>query len=450
MDILDLLLTPIYLCIFYLLARYTIGKNGENPLYGAYYMLGLGAKFFSTIFFALIYIYYYKGGDSLAFYYATSPLYKLFFSNTDVFFRFITGLQPFYPIECLPEADSHGVMYLVRGSATITTIRIASIINLLCFNSYIILCIAFAYISYLFQWRCFMLVSNIYPSLHKQLSWAFLFIPSVLFWGSGVGKDSIMLGSILFLFYCFYHVAIYRVRIVKYLTLLIITAYVISLIRGFILYAMVPCFMLMLITYYQNSIRSTVIRILVGPAMLVSGAIVSFLFVQSLGSSVESYSMDSLQQKAEGFKSWHSYLGETQGGSSYSLGEDLEYTPTGILKQAPVAVIITLYGPFIWQARNPVVLLSAIESIVFLFLTLRVLLNKRIYKLIGILVKDHIVVFCLPLIIILAIAVGLTSFNYGALVRYRIPILPFFGLLLVVTNYYFSGQNNPSNPNQQQ
>jgi hypothetical protein len=194
----------------------------------------------------------------------------------------------------------------------------------------------------------------------------------------------------------------------------------------------------MAVIYYQNSVKNTVLRLLIGPVLLLLGAVVSIFFIQNLGSSVSSYSIDSLQQKAEGFRSWHAYLGETQGGSSYSLGSDVEYTPVGILKQAPMAIIVTLFGPFIWQVRNPVMLLSALESLLLAFFTIRALINKRIYSLLGILVKDHIVVFCLAFVFTLSIAVGITSYNYGALVRYRIPVLPFYCLLLVLVNYRLS------------
>lgn len=438
MDILDLLLTPIYLVFFYFLASRTINNNTQNPIYGMYYMRGINAKFGATIFFALIYIYYYKGGDSLAFYYSVSPLYKLTFNHPNIYMRFLFGMQEYYPVECLAEADAQGVMYLLKGSPTLTTIRIASVVNLFCFNSYIVLCLAFAYISFTFQWLVFKLIVLLRPQLHKALSIAFLFIPSVLFWGSGVGKDSIMLGAILLAFYCFYSAFILRQRVIINIILLLFTAYLISLIRGFIVFTLIPCCMLMAVTYYRGSIKSTVVRILVGPALLAVGIGVSIFFVQSLGNSVSSYSIDSLQQKAEGFKSWHSYLGETQGGSSYSLGSDMEYTPIGILKQAPMAMVITLFGPFVWQVRNPVMLLSALENLFLLFFTFKVLINKRVYTLLGILIGDHLVVFCLAFVCILSIAVGITSFNYGALVRYRIPILPFFVLLLVLVNHHLT------------
>lgn len=438
MDILDLLLTPIYLAVFYLLARRTVNSNADNPIYGAYYMRGIAAKFGATIFFALIYIYYYKGGDSLAFYYCVAPLYKLTFTQPSIYFRFLFGFQEYYPVECLRFADEHGVMYLLRGSPTLTTIRIASVINLVSFNSYIVLCLFFAYISFTFQWLAFRLVVSVRPQLHKALAVSFLFVPSVLFWGSGVGKDSIMLGSILLAFYCFYSAVILKQNMMRNILLLLVTAYLITLIRGFIIFTLIPCCMLMAVTYYREVFKSTIIRVVVGPLLLVLGVGLSIFFVQSLGNSVSSYSIDSLQQKAEGFKSWHSYLGETQGGSAYSLGSEVEYTPLGILKQAPMAIAITLFGPFIWQVRNPIMLLSAIESLFLLFYTLKALFNKRIYAIFSILIGDHLVVFCLAFVAILSIAVGITSFNYGALVRYRIPILPFFGMLLSLISYRLS------------
>lgn len=446
MDIFDLLLVPLYIGLFYFLAQRTVSKNANNPLYRTYYIRGLVYKFIGAMFFALIYLFYYKGGDSLAFYDTVNPMYKLFFSHPTIFWRFITGLQSFYPVECLYHASMKGVMYLTHGKPTLTTIRVASLLNMLSFNSYLVLGLWFAYLSYTFQWKAFNLLANIYPTLHKQLAYAFLMIPSVIFWGSNVGKDSIMMAAIMYLFYNFYHMAILRRNVMKHLFLFIVSAYLISLIRGFILYTMIPCMMLMAATYYRNTIKSSALRVLIGPLLLVIGGGVSLLFIQSLGQAVDSYSLDSLQQKAEGFQSWHSYLGETQGGSSYSLGGgDVEYSASGILRQAPMAVLITLYGPFIWQVRSPVMLLSVMESMLFLYFTFKLLFNRRIYSLLGILFKDHIVVFCLPLVLILAIAIGLTSFNYGALVRYKIPILPFFATMFVVINYHL---NAPARPNQ--
>jgi hypothetical protein len=286
-----------------------------------------------------------------------------------------------------------------------------------------------------------MLFVSLYPALHKQFSYAFLMIPSALFWGSGVGKDTIMFGTIMLFIFCYYHLFIKKEVKIKYILLLVICAYLIGLIRGFILFTIIPCLMLMTVVYYRNLINNSFARFIVGPFFIAAGIGGSVLFIRSLGESVESYKLDTLEKKAEGFKSWHSYLGETRGGSTYSLGEDFEYTPSGILRKAPLAMAITLFGPFVWQIRNPVMLLSGIESLMFLYFTLRILFTRKIYKLFGVLGGDHIIVFCLPFILILGIAIGITSFNYGALVRYKIPILPFFGTLIILVNYHLNQSN---------
>ena len=193
--------------------------------------------------------------------------------------------------------------------------------------------------------------------------------------------------------------------------------------------------------YYRSAFKSGLLRIIAGPVFLGAGALLSFLFIQGLGNSVQSYNVDALTQKAEGFHSWHTYLGETQGGSAYSLGDDVDYSLAGILRKAPLALVICLFGPFPWQIRNAVMLLSGIESLVFLFFVFRVFFTGRAYRAVNVLFLDHIVMLCIPIIIIIGIAIGMTSFNYGALVRYRIPIQPLLAVLLIVTNYRI---NNPN------
>jgi hypothetical protein len=141
-----------------------------------------------------------------------------------------------------------------------------------------------------------------------------------------------------------------------------------------------------------------------------------------------------MQKTAEGFKSWHTYLGDTQGGSSYSLG-DVDYSPAGVIRKAPLAISIALFGPFIWQIRNPVMLLSGIESLIFLYYFIKVFLNARAYRAINIIFKDHLIMFCIPFVLVIALAVGITSFNYGALVRYKLPLIPFFAVLISLTRY---------------
>lgn len=435
MTIYDIFLIPLYLAIFYLFARRTVSANAKDPVYKVYYIKGLNYKFSGTIAFTFIYLFYYKGGDTLEYYYAAKPMVKLLLLDPVWFFKFIVGLYNHYPEYLGVDLSQDAGMYLTRGTATLTTIRIASVLNLLSCNSFVVLSLFFAFICYQFIWRVFRLLVSLYPALHKQLAFAFLMIPSVIFWGSGIGKDTIMLASIMSIFYCFYTLFIKKKIRPSYIFLLITSMYLTALIRGFILFTIIPCLMLMSVVYYQRQIKSSVLRFLIGPIILVAGMGGAFFFVKSLGDSVDSYKMDSLAKKAEGFRSWHSTLNRTEGGSGYTIGEDFSYTPAGVLAHAPIAAAIALFGPFPWQIRNFVMLLSGVEALAFLYFTIKIVFNRKIYRLFGVLSSDPIIAFCIPFTLILAVAIGLTSFNYGALVRYKIPVLPFFALSIILINY---------------
>ncbi|HLP53141.1 MAG TPA: hypothetical protein VK154_19770 [Chitinophagales bacterium] len=442
MDSLDLLLVPLYIAISYFIANMIKSRHAADPIYARYYMRGLHYKMLGTIGFALIYLLYYKGGDSINYFLAAKPLYQYTFSNPGDYLEFITNPLSSYPQSCWYQAYVSGVDFLLRSNTTLTVIRFVSVVNLFCFNSYISCCITFAIVSYYFIFKTFRLFVAIHPALEKEFSVAFLMIPSAIFWGSGVGKDTIMFSGIMYFFYCFYRLVILKQSIISNIIKLIITAYLISIVRGFIIVTLAPCLILMAAIYYRNSIQSSALRFLALPLFVGGGLLVSYIFIQNIGNQMQSYSLDSMQKTAEGFKSWHTYLGDTQGGSAYSLGNDVDYSTAGILRKAPLAIAIALFGPFVWQIRNPVMLLSGIESLIFLYFFFKVFLNMRAYRALGIIFKDHLIMFCIPFVIIIALAVGMTSFNYGALVRYKIPLLPFFAVLIAITRYRINSRKS--------
>ncbi len=441
MDSIDMLLLPVYAALIYFIALQIKNRNSNDVLYQRYFMQGLNYKMFGSLGFAFIYLFYYKGGDSINYFLAAKPLYNLALTQPAKYWAFVGNSASKYPYECWYSCWMVGVDFLLRSNTTLTVIRISSVINLFCFNSYIVDCIVVSFISYLFIFRTFRLFVSIYPALEKEFSVAFLMIPSVIFWASAVGKDVIMFSSIMYFFCCFYELVIFKKNILTNIVKLAITAYVISLIRGFIIITLAPSLILMAAIYYRNVFRSPMVRFLALPLFLGGGMLASYFFIESIGSSMQSYNLENMQKTAEGFKSWHTYLGETQGGSAYSLG-DVNYTPAGIIRKAPIALIITLFGPFVWQIRSPVMLMSGIESLVFLYYFVIVFFNARAYRAVGILFRDHIIMFCIPFIIIIGVAIGLTSFNYGALVRYKIPILPFFAVLIAVTRYRITVNRN--------
>jgi hypothetical protein len=79
-------------------------------------------------------------------------------------------------------------------------------------------------------------------------------------------------------------------------------------------------------------------------------------------------------------------------------------------------------------------LLAAIEAFVF-FVAVIVVIAKAKAVIIWALTRPN-VLFVFMFSITFAFAVGVSTYNFGTLVRYKIPMLPFFAVMLILTLDY--------------
>ena len=87
-----------------------------------------------------------------------------------------------------------------------------------------------------------------------------------------------------------------------------------------------------------------------------------------------------------------------------------------------------------------VMLLSAFESLAFLFLTIRLLIKVGPFRLYLLATSNPVITFALVFSLIFAFGVGFTSYNFGALVRYKIPCMPFYLIALQLFMYHAVGK----------
>ncbi|MGQ0738781.1 MAG: hypothetical protein ACT4OJ_06950, partial [Bacteroidota bacterium] len=90
--------------------------------------------------------------------------------------------------------------------------------------------------------------------------------------------------------------------------------------------------------------------------------------------------------------------------------------------------------PFLWEINSPVVLLAVVESSIFLFLTLLFMYKRGFFTFFKLPFSEPRMLMCFIFAFVFAIAVGISSANFGALSRYKIPCLPFY-LIMVVLLY---------------
>ena len=119
------------------------------------------------------------------------------------------------------------------------------------------------------------------------------------------------------------------------------------------------------------------------------------------------------------------------GVNNFNIGE-FDASLGSILSKFPIAVGSALFRPFIWEIRNPVMMISAIENMLILFFTLYVIFKIKTKMLFGIILNYPLLIFSLLFSLFFAFSVGLTTANFGALVRLKIPCVPFYTASLIM------------------
>ncbi len=98
----------------------------------------------------------------------------------------------------------------------------------------------------------------------------------------------------------------------------------------------------------------------------------------------------------------------------------LEPTVSSVLSHTPMALVNTLFRPLPTEARSPLLLMPALEIIAYSVFILFCLLFHR-KKGAGM----EYLLFCLSFVFILYLITGLTTPVLGAIVRYKVPGIPF-------------------------
>ena len=82
-------------------------------------------------------------------------------------------------------------------------------------------------------------------------------------------------------------------------------------------------------------------------------------------------------------------------------------------------------------------LAQAIESLLFLVFTVFTFLKVGPIKVYRFISNDSFLLMCVVFAIFFGFAVGFSSYNFGALSRYKIPCVPFFVAALFIIRYKY-------------
>ena len=420
MELKDLFITPLYLALIYAIA-YGLRSSVTNSYTKKYFIPALTVKITGAILLGILYHTLY-GGDTNNYFHHATIIYNAFGDSFAAGWELVTTAGDVTPAI---SKYTDQMTWFGHGSNEYFVIRVAAVFALLSFDTYTVIAVLFAAVTFSGMWVMYITFAKIRPQAYKELAIAVFFLPSVFFWGSGLLKDSLCLGSLGWLFYTFYRGAIERRNILRCTALGILAVMVIASMKVYILMAFMPPALLWVFNENSTRIRSSVVRLIAKPLFLGAGTIVAIYAFVQLAAADARFNVEKIGEQSKLTSDYLQQVSRDEKGSGYNIGEQ-DGTLGGMAKLAPQAVVVALFRPFLWEARNPTMLLSALESTYFLILTLRIFWQVGVGRALATIGRVPVLTLCFVFSLIFAISVGISSGNFGTLVRYKIPLMPFY------------------------
>jgi hypothetical protein len=284
-------------------------------------------------------------------------------------------------------------------------------------------------------WRLYRFFYEQYPHLHKQLAIALLYLPTYVFWNSGILKDPICTGAVGWITYALYETFYKKKDLLKNIVIIFISGYLLYVIKVYILISYVPFFFLFLVLKNVTLIKSRVMRVTVVLGLIFLAMTMFGTVMQQLAGTLSAYGGNDVTKNVSIYQK--AYAEQEDAGSSFSLGVEYDGSFASLIKIAPAAIIATLYRPFIWESKKISTMLSSIESMVILFFTLSVFFKAGPRNFVRLIIKNPIILYCLLFSLLFALFVGATTQNFGTLCRYKIQCIPFYIIAIFFIQDYW-------------
>ncbi len=433
-SILDLLVAPIYIVVFLALARRKMqAKIEENPIY-EFYIRGLTIKMIGGIGLCFVYLFYYGGGDTLNYMHDARIMLRMAGTDFGAFCKImVNGLQKADYVHF--NRDIGYPEYNYNKKEEWVVIRYTVPFAFLGLRLYIPTTLVLAWFSYQGIWRMYMVFADTFKRHYKELAIPLLFIPSCAFWGTGVLKDTFTFSAIGWYLYSFYNIFIKRDNPRKHVFALIMASWIIITIKAYIFIALMPGSLIWLNFERLQAIKSPFLRFMALPVLMGGVGLGGILLLTQLGGAFGKYSSVDKVLETAVVTQQDLKRAEYQG-ASFDIG-NFDPSIGGVTSKFPAATTAGLFRPFIWEARNPVMLISGLENLLFLGFTIRLLFSFGLMGFFTTIGKNPLLLFSLIFSVFFAFSIGLTTSNFGSLVRYKIPCEPFYLATMFVLFYEY-------------
>ena len=429
----DFLLAPIYLFVIIKIAIRIKNKNLSKFNHYQYFVKGVYLKLIGVTLFVLFYQFYYHFGDTVSYFKGSRAMVNLLFSNfengTAVIFNLFHEGNQFGSFNLNTGYPPH---YMWKDPKTFNVSRLTVPFYITGGGSFLITSFLTSLFSFAGIWKFYTLITTKYPGFNKQFFYLIIAVPSLLFWGGGIMKDSFVFGATCWVFYNFYKIFQIKKQIIINMILLIFNFLIIINIKTYIAIAIFSGFLTWFYGLRVESIKTTFVRFLFVPIALIlfiSSFLILYNNLEILGLQ-EYQDVDQTLEQAQVIQQ-DLLRDEQYGSNSYDVGE-IDGTFSGMLKVAPIAIFTAILRPTVLEIGSPAMIFSAVENLILTIYITIIFLKVNPVRFFRYLFSDSFLVSSFVFILILGFGVGIAGTNFGALVRYRIPLIPFFYSMMFI------------------
>jgi hypothetical protein len=380
------------------------------------FVAALLVKLIGGISLGLVYTHYYTEGDTFPYFEDAVRLADLARHDLKGYVQFLWSTDSDNPVWHQLNFQQPRAVFLAK---------VASLLSLLTFDNYWLITCFLSFISFVAAWS---LVREI--TQYNQLAkWpavlGILFFPSVVFWTSGLVKESLALASVYILVRGFLRLRQKRSVTFPGWGIIVVSLWVLWNLKYYYMAVLLP----VLFTEFVYTKVMAAWPLKTGRIGLLMIWVLIFSLPVALASVVHPnfYPERFLSVIVDNHNAFVS-ISSSDDVVHYS---NLKPEPVSILVNSPKALVAATLRPSILEVHNPLQMVASLENALILVLVLTAIISsiKR-----GTFERDRLGWVILLYSFLLAVFLALSTPNFGTLSRYRVGFLPFFILLITYDN----------------
>lgn len=397
----EYLLIIVYLIIFsFLISKlpyFQISRPGKGFLIGVFWL-----KTAFAIGYGVVHAYYYGHCDTFQYFDDGNILFSVLNQNPLQYLRLVLGPNNVEYGEGLKPIIEQMGFWGNNGSYAV--VRFHGLVRIFSFGYYNVHAVFMAFVSFVGLVGIYRVVVSVAADRWKLLAGAIFLLPSILFFGSGLHKEGLLIcaiGLILFAFISLMN----KPQYARYWILLCLSSVLLFALKEFYLVALLPCLIGYLVIRKTEKYKAATFGfILIAYWAALFGAH-HILPVDSLAEKIAQKQSDFMILK----------------GNSFIEVPALEPNSSSIVKQIPGALLNTTFRPYPWEVKNLRQGIYLTESVLILILFILAICfpEKKAYR------SNLLVWLSFGFSVSSFIIIGLIVPNLGAIWRYKIPALLF-------------------------